>query len=82
MYNPGELALVEEFFFLFTTPNGDETEPVHIAAEIDLAEFRFTEDELRKLRRLAQKLEFALSDEFSRQWEAASVVVEIRPRSR
>jgi nicotinic acid phosphoribosyltransferase len=79
-HNSEEFTLVEEFFFLVDAPESSELQPIHLIAQIDLTEFRFTESELQKLRRLARKLEFALSDEFSRQWAAASVVVEVRAR--
>lgn len=68
------ITFTEEFFFVLEA----DAEPVAIAAEVDLSEFNFSPAELQKLRRLARKLEFALSDAFSRQCTVASVVVEVR----
>jgi hypothetical protein len=50
------------------------------AINIDLAEFDFTPQELEKVRKLFQKLNFALSDAFSQVCPAASVVAEIRSK--
>jgi hypothetical protein len=78
MHSSDDLALVEEFFFFIDVPEGSELEPIQLSARVNLAEFAFTEDELKKLRKLAQKLELALLSEFTKKWAVASVVVEIR----
>ncbi len=51
-----------------------------LAINIDLAEFDFTPQELEKVRKLFQKLNFALSDAFSEICPAASVMTEIRSK--
>ncbi len=51
-----------------------------LAINIDLAEFDFTPQELEKVRKLFQKLNFALSDAFSEICPAASVIAEIRSK--
>jgi hypothetical protein len=79
MTNSGNLALIEEFFFVMSTNDDEETQIIDIAVSIDLAEFEFTELELQKLRRLCRRLELALLTEFTQRWAAASVIVEIRP---
>ncbi len=71
------LALVEEFFFVLSAES-ETSDPIFITAQVDLTEFALTEDELQKLKRLAQKLELALLADFNQQFPAASVVVEIR----
>lgn len=80
MSNISELALTEEFFLLMQPFNATESEPTLISTSIDMAEFEFTEAELQKLTRLTRRLELALLAEFSKYFEAASVVVEIRPK--
>lgn len=71
------LALVEEFFFVLSAES-EASDPIFITAQVDLTEFALTEDELQKLKRLAQKLELALLADFNQQFPAASVIVEIR----
>ncbi len=81
----GNLALVEEFFLLVSSNAGETSneflEPIQVSASVDLREFAFTEDELKKLRKLCQKLELALLSALNEQFEVASAIVEIRPRS-
>ncbi len=73
--------LIEELLFVPQENEDDLPDPIYISAQVDLAEFDFSVAELQKLRWLVRKLEFALSDEFSRQCAVASVVIEVRSKA-
>jgi hypothetical protein len=76
MTRSGDLALIEEFFFVVSLT--EDAEPISISASVNLGEFNFSEDEIEKLKRLCFKTELALLDAFSNRFPAASVVVELR----
>jgi hypothetical protein len=78
--DPNKLVIVEEFLLEIECSNHGQPEILETAINIDLAEFDFTPQELEKVRKLFQKLNFALSDAFSKICPAASVMTEIRSK--
>ncbi len=78
--DPNKLVIVEEFLLAIECSNHGQPEILETAINIDLAEFDFTPQELEKVRKLFQKLNFALSDAFSKICPAASVMTEIRSK--
>jgi hypothetical protein len=79
MESANRLYLIQEFFLAVECSNPNDPEILEVIAHLDLTEFRLTESEIDKFRKIMNKLELRLTDKFSQATLAASVTVNICP---
>lgn len=72
-----QLVLVEDFLLAISCGDNDQPEVVQTTVKIDLEEFKLTEEEADKLKKIIKKLNCHLSDAFSQVCSAASVISDI-----
>ncbi len=79
MESANRLYLIQDFFLAVECSNPNEPEIIEVNTHLDLTEFRLTESEIDKFRKILNKLELMLTDKFSQATLAASVTVNICP---
>lgn len=79
MESANRLYLIQDFFLAVECPSENEPEILEVNTHLDLTEFRLTEEEIQKFRKILKKLELRLTDKFSQATLAASVTANICP---